>query len=125
MYCVAITFKMTERVEQQICIIFCVKLELFLCGNYSSHSDGCHYGQLVIGSFITKMHSFIHHISCSFLVKHQITQVTLLPYSPDLSPYHFWLFSKLKAPLKGKRFQIVDEIQENMMGQLMSMGRTV
>ena len=26
-YCVAIAFQMTERVEQQICIKFCVKLE--------------------------------------------------------------------------------------------------
>ena len=26
-YCVAVTFKMTEQVEQQICIKFCVKLE--------------------------------------------------------------------------------------------------
>ena len=26
-YCVAVTFKMTERVEQRICIRFCVKLE--------------------------------------------------------------------------------------------------
>ena len=26
-YCVAITFKMTEQIEQQICIKFCVKLE--------------------------------------------------------------------------------------------------
>ena len=26
-YCVAITFKMTEWVEQQICIKFCIKLE--------------------------------------------------------------------------------------------------
>ena len=26
-YCVAVAFKMTERVEQQICIRFCVKLE--------------------------------------------------------------------------------------------------
>ena len=26
-YCVAVTFKMTERVEQRICIQFCVKLE--------------------------------------------------------------------------------------------------
>ena len=26
-YCVPIVFKMTERVEQQICIKFCVKLE--------------------------------------------------------------------------------------------------
>ena len=26
-YCVAVTLKTTERVEQQICIIFCVKIE--------------------------------------------------------------------------------------------------
>ena len=26
-YCVAIAFKMTEQVEQQFCITFCVKLE--------------------------------------------------------------------------------------------------
>ena len=26
-YCMAVPFKMTERVEQQICIKFCVKLE--------------------------------------------------------------------------------------------------
>ena len=26
-YCVAVAFKMTERVEQQICIKVCVKLE--------------------------------------------------------------------------------------------------
>ena len=26
-YCVAVIFKMTERVEQQICIKFCIKLE--------------------------------------------------------------------------------------------------
>ena len=27
MYCVAVTFKMTEQVEQQISIQFCIKLE--------------------------------------------------------------------------------------------------
>ena len=27
MYCVAITFKMTEQVKQQICIRFCIKFE--------------------------------------------------------------------------------------------------
>ena len=40
----------------------------------------------------------------SFLAKHKITQVTQPPYSPDLLPCHFWLFPKLKSPLKGKRF---------------------
>ena len=43
-------------------------------------------------------------------------QVTKPPYSPDLVPCDFWLFPKLKSPLKGKRFQTVDEIQENRIG---------
>ena len=47
------------------------------------------------------------------------------PYSPDLVPYDFWLFPKLKSPLKGKRFQTIDEIHKNTMGQLMVTGRTV
>ena len=58
-------------------------------------------------------------------VKHQITQVTQPPYSPDLTSCNFWLFPKLKSPLKGKRFQTIDEIQENIMGQLMVIERTV
>ena len=53
----------------------------------------------------------------SDLVKHQITQVTQLPYSPDLVSWDLWLFTKLKSPLKGKRFQTVHEIQANMTGQ--------
>ena len=44
---------------------------------------------------------------------------------PDLAPCDFWFFPKLKSPLKGKRFQTVSEIQENMMEQLMAIGRTV
>ena len=47
------------------------------------------------------------------------------PYSPDLAPCNVWLFPKLKAPLKEKRFKTIDEIQENTTGQLMVIGRTV
>ena len=47
------------------------------------------------------------------------------PRPPDLTPWDFWLFSKLKSPSKGKRFQTIDEIQENMTGQLIVTGRTV
>ena len=68
------------------------------------------------------------HAPClvqSFLAKHQITQVTQPRYSPDLVPCDFWLFPKLKSPLKGKRCLTVDEIQENTTGQLMAIGRTV
>ena len=63
------------------------------------------------------------HASClvqSFLAKHQITQLTQPPYSPDLVPCDFWLFLKLKLSLKGKRFQTVSEIQKTMMQQLMT-----
>ena len=56
----------------------------------------------------------------SFLAEHQITQVTQAHYSPDLVPCDFWLFPELKSPLKGKRFQTIDEIQENRTEQLMT-----
>ena len=67
----------------------------------------------------------VSHLVQSILAKHQITQVTQPPYSPDLAPWNFWLFPKLKSPLKWKRFQTISEIQENMMEQLMASGRTV
>ena len=54
----------------------------------------------------------------SFLAKHQITQVTQPLYSPDLAPCKVWLSPKLKSSLKRKRFQTIDEIQENTLGQL-------
>ena len=65
------------------------------------------------------------HTMQRFLVKHQITQVTQPPYSPDCAPCNFWLLPNLKPPLKGKRFQNVSEIQENTTGKLMAIGRTV
>ena len=58
----------------------------------------------------------LHHISCIFLAKHQIIQVTQSLCTPHLVPCNFWLFPKLKSPLRGKRFQTVDEIQENTTG---------
>ena len=49
----------------------------------------------------------------------------LAPHSPYLAPWDFWPFQKLKSPLKGKRFWTFNKIQENTMGQLMAIGRTV
>ena len=68
------------------------------------------------------------HASClvqSFLVRLPITQVTLPHYSPDLVPCDFWLSPKVKLPSKGKRFQTIDETQENRTGWLMVIERTV
>jgi len=35
------------------------------------------------------------------LAKHNITLIRQAPYSPDMAPCDFWLFPKLKMPLKG------------------------
>ena len=59
-----------------------------------------------------------------FLAKHQITRWQH-PLQPRFGILQLLAFPKLKAPLKANRFQTVDEIQENTMGQLMATGRTV
>ena len=104
--------QVTEWVEQQICIKFCVKL-----GHSSTELFG-RFRRLQLwatGAWQLYHHGVPAHASRlmqSSLAKHQITQLTQLPYSPDLAPCNFWLFPKLKLPLKGKRSQIINEIQE-------------
>ena len=92
---------MIEQVEEQICIKFCVQLE---------HSTEDTIGMI---QTVTAMGNWWWQLHHNNMPVHQITQVTP-PYSPDVVPCDFWLFPKLKSPLKGKRFQTVDEIQENI-----------
>jgi hypothetical protein len=40
------------------------------------------------------------------------------PYSPVLAPAEFFLFPELKITLKGRRFQTIEEIQENAIREL-------
>ena len=70
------------------------------------------YGQLMTCSFITTAPARASHLIQRFLAEHQFTHMTQSPYSPYLVPCNFWLFSKLNSPLKGKKFQTVDEIQK-------------
>jgi len=49
----------------------------------------------------------------SYLAKHQTSVLPPPPYSPDLAPADFFLFPNLKTTLKGRRFQAIEEIQEN------------
>ena len=112
-YCVAIAFKMTSKYSATNLLEISHQPWTFLCGNYSVGSEGCCYGQLEIGGFITRCPHMHHVLGRVFFVKHKVTQVTQPSYSPDLVPCDFWFFPKLKSPLKGKRFQITDKIQEN------------
>ena len=109
---------MTEWVEQWICIKFGIKLkhssaetiwmiqEAAATGDWQFHHDN-------VPSHVS--------LSCAECFGETSNHPSdSVPYSSDLALCDFWLFSKLKSPLKEKRFQTIDEIQENMMGQLMA-----
>lgn len=54
----------------------------------------------------------------NYLAKHSVNIAPHPPYSPDLAPCDFFLFPKLKLPLRGKRFDTVEMIKENATKEL-------
>ena len=50
---------------------------------------------------------------CEFFVKNKTVIMPQPPYSPDLATADFFLFLKLKTPMKGKRFATIEEIKKN------------
>jgi histone-lysine N-methyltransferase SETMAR len=58
------------------------------------------------------------HLIQTFLAKHGIPVVRQAPYSPDMAPFDFWLFPKLKMPLKGARFESGEGFMQNATAQL-------
>jgi transposase len=46
-----------------------------------------------------------------FLAKENIPTLPHPPYSPDVAPYDFYLFLKLKSKLKGHHFGIVENMR--------------
>ena len=114
--CVAITFKVTEWVEQWIYIKVFVKLEHSSTQTIRMIQKATAMGNWWLAASLWQCSCSRITSHAEFLVKHQITQVTQPHCSPDLVPCNFCLFQKLKSPLKGKRFQIFDEVQENTMG---------
>jgi histone-lysine N-methyltransferase SETMAR len=50
---------------------------------------------------------------CIYLTNHLTSFVSHPPYSLDLAAADFFLFPKVKTNLKGRRFQTIEEIQEN------------
>jgi hypothetical protein len=79
-----------------------------------------------VGSFYTRLFG-VKYVTCDdshdgsdkgsvrthqFLAKNKIAVIPHPPYSPDLAPCDFFLFPKLKLKLKGRRFDTIDEIQD-------------
>ena len=72
---------------------------------------------------------FLHHDNApshtalvlrEYLAKNSTNIVPQPPYLPDLAPCDFWLFSKLKRPLRGHRFDSIEEIKAESKRELMA-----
>ena len=55
-----------------------------------------------------------------FLTKNSTNIIEQPPYSPDMVPVDFFLFPKLKSPLRGTRCQSIEIIKENSRRELKS-----
>ena len=55
-----------------------------------------------------------------FLVKNKTVIMPQPPYSPELDPADFFLFPKLKTPMKGKRFVTIEEMEEKPKQELLA-----
>lgn len=55
-----------------------------------------------------------------FLAKNKTVIMPQPPNSPDLASADFFLFPKLKTPMKGKRFDTIEEIKEKSKQELLA-----
>ena len=123
-YCVAVASKVTEWVEQWICIIFCIKLE-----HPSIETIHVIQKAAAMGNWWLAALSWQHAHSC--ITSRAVfwwnikSPRWLSPTTAQIWHQQLLAFPKLKLPLKGKRFQTISKIQENTTGKLMAIGRTV
>ena len=57
-------------------------------------------------------------IVTEFLSKHETKVIAQPPYSPDLVPWDFFLFAKLKYLLRGTRNESIEAIKRNSLKEL-------
>ena len=118
---------MTEWVKQWICIKFGIELEHSSVETISMIRKATAMGNWWLAAS-PQQRACSYITSCADIFQQNINSPRWFsppPCSPDVVICNFWLFSKLKSPLKGKRFQTTNELQENTTGQLMAIGRTV
>ena len=73
-----------------------------------------HYEFLLTGQTVNKEYylSVMRHLKLFAKIEPSFFHVaSQSPYSPDLAPCDFWLFPKLKRPLRRNRFELIEEIE--------------
>ena len=114
---------MTEQVEQQICIKFCIKLG-------HSSTETIWMIQKAMGTWWLAASTQQHTCSCIMSFTEFFGETSNHPgYSAPLQPRFgiLWLlaFPKTKVTFKREEIQTIDEIQGNTTGQLVVVERTV
>jgi len=77
--------------------------------------------KLVVPSMLAHLSLLIH----DFLTKHEMKLVLQPPFSPDSASADFFLFTMLKSILKGRQFESVEEIIENLLAELHSISKVL
>ena len=124
-YCVAVTFTMTEQVEQWICITCCIKLE-----HSSVETIGMIQKATAVGNWWLAASSRQRARSCITSRAELFAETSSHPgdlalLQPRFGALRLLDFPQTQITFERGEIQTVDEIQENMMGQLMTTGRTV
>ena len=60
----------------------------------------------------------------NFLAKNNNVIMPQPPFPPDLSPCDFFLFPRLKRPMKGRRFATIEEIKTESLRELKDMPKS-
>ena len=114
-----------DWVEQQNCKKFCIKIE-----HSSAETIWMSRKAAAMGNWWLAASSRQHAGSCitshaEFFCETSNHPGDSAPLQPRFGTLNLCLFPKLKSPLEERRFQTIDEIQENMTGKLMVIGRIV
>ena len=101
---------MTKRVEQQICIILALSLNL-LHRNNLDDSEGCTCGQAEIGHVTTTTHLHMHHIACRVFLQNNNHTGDSAPLQPRCGA--LWPLAFPKTKITFEREEISDHQRDS------------
>jgi hypothetical protein len=110
--CITVMHQMAKEYYLEIICHLCDAVQCKRTDLWSSHNWQLHHDNALAHS---------SHLIHSFLGKHGIPVVRQAPYSPDMAPCDFWLFPKLKRPLKSFHFDSHENIMRNATKELKSL----
>ena len=120
-YCVAITFKMTEWVDQRTCIKLCISLwKLFGC-SFKGHS----YGPWWLAASSWQCASSCNTSCVEFFLQNIKSPGDSAPRQPRFGALWLQAFPQTKITFERGEISYHRWVEENTMGQLLVIGRTV